>query len=440
MGFSIDRPWLASRRADRSMVTARLSSNQFQKLFVLTVLFSLLQMPAVPAQLGPRTAHFSYRYLQRNKEGQKPSKLGTGSLLLSITFDDEQMSEGSALRELLIEIDAKAHNQVRRLDGGKFELSAIPPGARQLMVFHPSFGTVSDEVEVRPGSTTYFHLVVKRSMANLVVRSEVGAQIFVDDRLRDQVGPSGRSGKIELRPGKHTIRVVKDEFATQEFSRDLASGESELPVPLKRVQFSGPFLDPLLGLEAWDHPKDWRVDRGKLVVSGPGLGWRKNELYKDFTFMFQIRFLNGKGGVWQVRRQDDHYYLFQLALPRGDTDVAKFYTYKVENSQVKLAQSPQQVPIDLTKKDQFLSVILTGRGDEIRHQIENPDRKPGDLEYVNLSVYRDLTNPLLWGKVGFGSRDDEQFVISSPQVIPEDTSGNTPIKANKNSRGTREAK
>jgi hypothetical protein len=378
-----------------------------------------------------------YRSFQRNREGQKPAKPGTGSLLLSITFDDEEASRTLATSALLIEVDARAHNQRRSLGDGKIELFSIPVGSRQLIVSHPSFGTVSHDVQIQAGTTTYFHLVVKRSMASLVVRSEIGAQIFVNNRLRDQVGPGGRSEKIDLRPGKHTIRIVKQEFETQEFTKDLPSGETELPVLLKRIQFSGPLLDQFLGLDGWDHPKNWRIDRGKLVVMGPGLGWRKIELYKDFTLMFQVRFLNGKGAVWQVRCQgENNYYLFQLVLPGGGTEVATFYTYKAENGQLSLAQSPQQVTVDLSRRDRFLWVQLTVRNNEIKHQIENPSRGPNDPEYVNLSIYRDLTNPLLWGKIGFGTKDDEQFIVSGLQVIPIEASGKPSPETKKTSNSS----
>lgn len=407
------------------MLTVKLSRSQLQRLLVLALALSFPMTAKSYGKANPQTERAAHQASQRNKERQEP---GTGSLRLSITFDDEE-SRTSAPLDTLIEIDAKPHRQVKRLGDGRIVLSGIPAGARQLTLSGPSFGTVNEEVEIQPGQTTYFHLWVKRSTASLIVSSEIGAQIFVNNRLRDQVGQGGRSGKIELLPGKHTIRVVKDEFETQEFTRDLASGETELPVSLRRIQFSGPFLDQFLGLEAWSHPKDWRIDRGKVVVSGSGLGWRKNELYKDFIFRFQVRFLNGKGAVWQVRGQgEDSYYLFQLELPGTGTDIARFNTYKVENGQTRVAQSPQQVTVDLKGKDRFFWIVVTARGDEIKHQIEDPNRKATDPEYVNLSIFRDQTNPFLWGRVGFGTRNDEQFVVSSPQV---EVSHKTPIESKK---------
>ena len=365
-------------------------------------------------------------------EKQKLPKQGTGSVLISLTFDKNDFDPDergmiSLPPEVNLDADAEPYGNVVKRENGQIELRDVPVGSHRLTISHPSMGTmgtVTENVEVQPGLMARLHLIVVRALAFLVVKSEVGAQIYVDERLRDQISESGSSGRIELRPGKHKLKVAKSGFKTSESIINLPKGTQFLPRSLERLQFSEPFVDQLLeGLKFWEAPASWQVERGTLKVSGPGRGLLRDKLYKDFAFSFQIRFVNGRGAAWVVRAQpDESFYLFQLVLPTQRGEPSLFNSFKIQKGREKQLQS-LQVPENLSQKGTF-TIYVSAVGNKITHEIEVPDRKPQDLPVVKMGILDDREEALEWGRVGFATKNNEEFIISGPQISPiENTDG-----------------
>src|SRR5262249_53999746 len=95
----------------------------------------------------------------------------------------------------------------------------------------------------------------------------------------------------------------------------LESGkETEWVAELKPLPTSIEFAESFVDLSQWDVPKEWKVEKELLHVSGPpGIGLPKNKYYKNCEISFNLRFMSMRGAAWIVRAKDqNNYYLFWL--------------------------------------------------------------------------------------------------------------------------------
>jgi hypothetical protein len=83
----------------------------------------------------------------------------------------------------------------------------------------------------------------------------------------------------------------------------------------------------------------------------------------------------------------------------------------------ELIQS-RQVPDSSLWEQGWVTVVLKATGNVITNEIEVPDRKPEDPPLRKLDSLEDRRGAILWGKVGFGTKENEEFVISGPRVSP----------------------
>jgi hypothetical protein len=220
-----------------------------------------------------------------------------------------------------------------------------------------------------------------------------------------------------LDPGRHTITVEKDGFETK--SQELRStGEVSLTIPLNRIKYSASFLDSFVeGMTNWTSQEQWRVSKGTLIISGPGIGCLKERLYKDFEFRFDLQMINQKGAAWVIRYQDaGNYYLFQLVGPKGDSEVPVIRTFKVQNGH-EVLQNAQPVTEDFSDPKRWYQISVEVKDNIITHSINHQDQSPSKL-----SKLIDPENPIMTGTVGFGTRQNEEFVVSGPHVKVEEAS------------------
>jgi serine/threonine-protein kinase len=178
--------------------------------------------------------------------------------------------------------------------------------------------------------------------------------------------------------------------------------------------FSPPYTDHFLSLNPfWSAPQNWRLEKGKLLVRGPGIGLLRGKHYKDFTVNFDIRFVNRKGAIWIVPARDqNNYYLFQLSGPDGPQPNS-FSSFRCINGKTAPAYPPVSVAADLGKPGDSFRITIEVTGGQIKHSMEIAlDPKPTP-RIIALNPF-----PTLGGTIGFGTRNDEQFLVSGLMIEP----------------------
>lgn len=293
----------------------------------------------------------------------------------------------------------------------------IPIGEHLLKIFHPSIVAKELKVPVEGGAETNVTPKFQPAIVNLTVMGEAGAQVYIDNAFRGSIADSGRTGVLAIPPGKHTVRLVKDEFDPAEKTQTFDPGDVSVTIPLTRVKFSDEAADFFTdGGAFWEKPATWKMEKGKMNVRGPGFGFRKEPYnrYKDFKMEFDVKFLNGKGAVWVVRATDArNYYLFQLCGTKAGTPKT-FRTYLCRDGERKLLKSDTIVD-DLSNPNEVYHVVIEAKGGVIRHllQLASAPRADGPQP---MSVLTDTT--FSFGNIGFGTIDGEEAVVLSVVTSP----------------------
>ena len=295
------------------------------------------------------------------------------------------------------------------------ELSDLPAGPHKLKILQANQNEWIKDIEVESGKTKFIPTEFKAAIANLVVRTEPEAEVYIDDNYGGRANEKGELKVLGLTPGQHSIKAKKNEYQAVEKSHVFAVGSAELKLPLTRVVFSPEFVDDFTGAAAaWNAPPTWQASPGKLRVQGKGIGLIKDASYKDFRMEFDVSFANGKGAVWILRAQDQHsYYLFQLTGPNAPTPNV-FRTFLYQEGQSKLLKL-LRVPENLGIPGDKFHVIVEARGPEIKHSIQlksNP--KATQPQPFSLTTDTAFSN----GRIGFGSIEGEEFTVSFVSVIP----------------------
>lgn len=295
------------------------------------------------------------------------------------------------------------------------EFLEIPAGSHKLKVVQANQNEWTRDIEVEGGKTKYIPTEFKAAVANLIVRTEPEAEVYIDDNYGGRANEKGDLKVLSLTPGQHTIRVKKNEYQPVEKAQVFGVGSAELKVPLTRVVFSPEFVDDFTGAAAaWNAPDTWQAGPGKLRVQGKGIGLIKDASYKDFKMAFDLTFGNGKGAVWILRAQDQQsYYLFQLTGPNAATPNV-FRTFLYQGGQSKLLKL-LRVPENLGIPGDKFHIIVEARSSEIKHSIQlksNP--KATQPQPFSLTTDSAFSN----GRIGFGSIEGEEFIVSFVSVIP----------------------
>jgi hypothetical protein len=314
-------------------------------------------------------------------------------------------------------LDGKELAHVQRTDN-QIELQDVALGPHTIRITQPNFADWKGEVDLKAGEKKVVSPGFKRRIVNLTVRSEPGADVYVDDGYRGRVPEPGRLS-LELEPGRHTIKAVKDDYNTSAETRDFTAGNAEplvLALTRKTVspEFADDFVDPEALNEIWQvNGGNWLVRSKRLLVRGPGLGLIRDKYYRDFILDLDIGFANGKGAVWVVRARDErNYYLFQLSSPNI------FRSYISRNGELKLLRAVQFIPgLDLSRPGDQFHITVEARGSTIKHfiSIVGAPRKDDPQLFSEISL---PDNTLPGGTIGLGTKDGEETLIYSIIVRP----------------------
>lgn len=328
---------------------------------------------------------------------------------------------GSVDPDVNVFVDGKKIAAVVKKGENQIEIENLPVGEHTLRITHPTIADWERKIEVGGGATTTVTPRFTPAIVNLIVRSEPGADVFVDDNYSGRVAENGEL-KIfnKLGPGEHSVRVTKDKFETARLARRFAVGTETLALPLKRKVFSEEFADQFLGPPTqWELPKSWQVTKGKMRVraaaTGASVGLVRDKEYADFKATFDLSFANGKGAAWVVRARDSrNYYLFQLVGPQGAARNT-FNSYLVQDGEVKQLKAPEFLALDLSGQGASFLITIEASGSTIRHFIEISNA-PQAAGRRPLSVLQDGT--FSSGTLGFTSKDGEDFTVFFIQVEP----------------------
>jgi hypothetical protein len=311
--------------------------------------------------------------------------------------------------------DQKPTSATARREEKLIELADVAAGRHRLRVTQPNQVEWNREVEVEDGRTKYVAAEFKPALVGLVVSTEPEAEIYIDDNYSGRANDKGQIKISNLAPGQHSIRATKNEFQPGEKAQPFRAGPAEINLALTRVVFSPEFVDTFdEGTRFWNAPKNWQVSSGKLTVKGPGLGLIKDTTYKDFRMEFDLIFGNGKGAVWFLRGLDENTgYLFQLNGPAASSPNT-FQTFLCRNGETKLLKV-FRVPERLSIPGDKYHIIIEAQGQEIKHYLQvksNPNStRPQPFSLVSDATFSN-------GRIGFGTRDGEEFIVQFVSIIP----------------------
>jgi TIR domain len=167
------------------------------------------------------------------------------------------------------------------------------------------------------------------------------------------------------------------------------------------------------GTVYWSAPPTWQASKGRLDVTGPGIGFIKDRIFQDFRASFDLLLRNRKGAVWIVRAKDArNYYHFQLLGPEGSPPNVFITSMCKDGKLTPLGTS--RVNQDLSQPDEWCQIFVEARGSTISHQIQltsRPGREPPKLAFLEDQTFS-------YGRIGFGTKDGEEFRLGSITVRP----------------------
>jgi hypothetical protein len=176
------------------------------------------------------------------------------------------------------------------------------------------------------------------------------------------------------------------------------------------AEFSDSYVDDL---KYWSVPTTWKVDKRKILVSGPGIGLIAGKIFGDFRATFSLKFLNEKGAIWVLRAKDRrNYYSFHLA-PARESGPGALVTSVCKDGKLSPISS---IPVsqNLRQSGDWFSISVEAKGKTISHKIEvasQPSREPQNLGFLEDSTFS-------YGGIGFSTKDGEEFYSGPITVVP----------------------
>jgi hypothetical protein len=297
------------------------------------------------------------------------------------------------------------------------EIKDLNKGHYEIQIRHPKTGNIElQEVDVEAATKIQIPVRFNLRLVRLTVRSAQGTDIYIDGEFKGRV--TGTELPVQLPPGEHRLKAVNDRF--EELEKPVTVNKDEtIELALKPAVSSAKFNEEFTSLQNWT-ATGWGLSQKKnelyMVVKGPEIGLIKDRKYTDFSMRFTVSFdkLNRKGAVWVVRARDEqNYYLFQLVGPKGNHP-GVFRSLVVKNGLV-VNQYEEGVPIKLNLPDDQFHIFVDAVGSKITHSMTSngsPTERPVILSELDDKSFAS-------GKLGFMTRDGEEFWIRSISVLPK---------------------
>lgn len=289
-------------------------------------------------------------------------------------------------------------------------LPEVLVGNHPLRIDHPDYVEWEKAVDIVPG----FEVGVSPELlpaAKIVVSSLPGVGVLLDDINQ---GLTDNAGKLQVRtpvqPGRHELVLSKAGFVSYTQPVNLARGENVIDVPELEpnptyTEFAEFFNDGL-GLLNVPGTWQWVKNQGAIIVQGSGIGLVKDKSFRDYDFVFNVKFTNNQGAVWILRAKNaQNYYLFQVSVKDR-----LLRSYVVENGKAT-AREPSNILVDPGGNTSY-QIRAYVQGDRIRHYLKN--NTTGDEELMGILV----DSRFKYGTVGFATLAGEQFLVEDLIVIP----------------------
>ena len=187
---------------------------------------------------------------------------------------------------------------------------------------------------------------------------------------------------------------------------------------LTTAEFADDF--ELFNPNRWSMPRGgWTIDGGRLHLENAAvISFPNNISYRDFVMMFHLKLTNAGGAAWAVHvRNAKDYYLFYLSGPEG-LFPGRFNTYIIRGNTFDPTDYLDSQPalVQLRAQGEY-QIQVTASSNAIEHKIIPADTG----EQIRLGLFKDPSNTLPFGSVGFRTIGAERFSIDELYVLPPDS-------------------
>jgi hypothetical protein len=294
----------------------------------------------------------------------------------------------------------------------------VPLGNHQVQVLEKEYLPFTEYIEVVDNNPKPVVVKLKKQLVNLLVKSTVGAKVYLNNQEKGTISSSGSLLIPELIPEKYHLLIECASY--QKYEKDIIlepKKEITLEQPLSLLVTSVEFVDSFeSGLTFWNAPNQWQVAGNLLRVNGKGVGLPKEKNYCDATIVFGVQLLNEKGAAWVIRAQDsNNYYLFCLNSSQG-LYPNRLVTYICRNGKVDLTK-PEIIPLPTPLQ------LKVGGTYEVRIKMEKNliihslfSNITGDE--TQIGIYKDPNNVFSCGNIGFTAPNGEDFQVHGFVIKP----------------------
>jgi PEGA domain len=323
-------------------------------------------------------------------------------------------------------LDEKPVERAAVDEQGRLSLERLPVGEHRLRSSKPGYKDWETKLTVKPGETLPLSAKMPLATVDMTVKTKPGARVYLNGEEKGIALPDGSLTVSNLAPGKYRLRALLDGYEPVEKALSLAPNNDRVveTVTLTPIAESSEATENFRqGLAKWSPaPPAWKVENGALHISGESVALFKDatetrafNVYRDFTWSFDLSFGNRKGAAWVVRALDTkNYYLFELTTAKSDRRQWLLNFYLCRDGKLELKDSRDVVEKLETPGDSFqLKVKVVGN--QFNHTINIASRP--QLSELPLGSFTD--NTFAYGGVGFQAINGMEIIVLSFVIIPE---------------------
>jgi hypothetical protein len=324
-----------------------------------------------------------------------------------------------------VRLDGKAMETAEMDQEGRLWMPRLAVGEHKLRFTAAGYDDWETRLLIKPGETLPVTAKMLLATVALTVKAKPNTRVYLNDEEKGIVQPDGSLAVPNLPPGDYKLRLLLDGYETLEKSLTLTL-DNRQPVEaleLTPIAESNEATDNFRqGITRWwPTPNAWKADKGTLRISGEKAALfrdatetRPFNVYRDFTWYFDVSFANGKGAAWIVRARDaQNYYLFELTTTKSSQRRRSLNFYLCRNGKLELKDS-RDVVENLEKSSDSFLISVKAVGNQISHTISIASN-PG-LGEQPLGTFTD--NSFSYGGIGFQAVNDVEMILRSFVVIP----------------------
>ncbi len=271
-----------------------------------------------------------------------------------------------------------------KIEEGKINIQRVPVGLHQISLIKPGYMNWSREHVVQPGQCdNLIQVALAKEAIVLTVKSAPKSEVYLDNERKGEMPAEGSLRISDLTPGEHKLRVALDghESIERVLTLSLEQREPVVEAAMTPIAEEAEFIegfDPRRVNWQPKSPEGWIYETGNqrglriandslALVNNTSKSNRSFNVYGDFTLVFNVKFINGKGAAWAARAKDErNYYLFEL-----DKREKRLNFYLCRDGKCEPKRS-DVVLTDIDQEGAFFRIYLEAKGNRFRHQIVSP--------------------------------------------------------------------